>query len=157
MRVVVDTDFLSAFFKIHRVGIIYKALDADKIYITQAVFNELAKAPFFYNFTREMEKIELAILDKLPENIQSEIFGKGELESITYALGTNSILLTNDKKAGEYAEDLGVKVLDIVSFLLFCREIDLLSVNDIEHIIDLLKKNDNMEFSKEQKGLLLEN
>ncbi len=155
MRTVADTDFLSALFKINHLELIYEALDADRIYITQAVFDELAKAPFFYDFSRQMKRIELVVLDKLPENIQSTILGKGELESISYALKTNSVLLTNDKKAGEFADDLGVRVLDIVSFLLLCREIDILSVDDLENIIDLLKKHDYMEFSHEQKRLLL--
>ncbi len=156
MRSVADTDFLSSFIKINKVELIYEALDADKIYITKAVFEEIAKAPFFYDFKRQMERIELVVLDRLPENMQSTIFGKGELESITYALETNSVLLTNDKKAGEFAENLGVRVLDIVSFLLLCKQKDLLSKNDIEHIINLLKKYDYMEFGQEQRRLLLE-
>ncbi len=82
--------------------------------------------------------------------------GKGELESISYALEMKSVLLTNDKKAGEFAEDLEVRVLDIVSFLLLCKEINLLGMDDMEHIIDSLKKYDHMEFSKEQKKLLFE-
>ncbi len=155
MRAVADTDFLSALFKINRIELIYKALDADKIYITHAVFDELARAPFFYDFPRQMERIELVVSKKLPENIQSMIFGKGELESISYALKTNSVLLTNDKKAGEFADDLGVRVLDIVSFLLLCKEMGILSKDDIENIICLLKKHDYMEFSQEQKRLLL--
>ncbi|GFO96298.1 hypothetical protein ig2599ANME_0487 [groundwater metagenome] len=44
MRVIADTDFLSAFFKIKQVDIIFKALEIDKIYITRAVFDELARA-----------------------------------------------------------------------------------------------------------------
>ncbi|MDP2844814.1 MAG: hypothetical protein Q8N79_01910, partial [Candidatus Methanoperedens sp.] len=63
--------------------------------------------------------------------------------------------LTNDKKAGEFAEDSGVKVLDIVSFLLLCREIDLLSVDDIKNILFSLNKYDYMDFSQEQRRLLL--
>ncbi len=71
MHVVVDTDFLSALYKINHLELIYEALDTDKIYITQAVFNELAKAQFFYDFVRNMERIELVVADKLPESIQS--------------------------------------------------------------------------------------
>jgi predicted nucleic acid-binding protein len=71
-------------------------------------------------------------------------------------LEKKSILLTNDKKAGEFAEDIGVKVLDIVSFLLLCKEINLLSTNEIEHILGSLKKYDYMEFNREQRKLLLE-
>lgn len=155
MRTVVDTDFLSAFFKINRVELIYEALETDKLYVTQAVFEELTKAPFFDRLAEHMEKIELIGIDKLHKNVQSAKLGKGELESISYALETNSVLLTNDKKAGEFAEDSGVKVLDIVSFLLLCREIDLLSVDDIKNIMVSLNKYDYMEFSQEQRRLLL--
>ena len=67
MRVVADTDLLSALFKIGRTDLIYEALAADKIYITQAVFDELAKAPFFYDFVRKVERIELvSVGDFLP-------------------------------------------------------------------------------------------
>jgi predicted nucleic acid-binding protein len=75
--------------------------------------------------------------------------------NLFHTLEKNSVLLTNDKKAGEFAEDLGVKVLDIISFLLLCQEINLLSTSEIEHILDSLKKYDYMEFNREQKKLLL--
>jgi predicted nucleic acid-binding protein len=156
MRVVADTDLISALFKIGRTDLIYEALAADKIYITQAVFDELAKAPFFYDFVRKVERIELVSVDKISRDIQSAMLGKGESESISYALKTNSILLSNDKKAGEFAEDLGVNVLDIVSFLLLCRDIGILGANDIEHVINMLEKHDYMGFSQEQKRLLME-
>lgn len=68
---------------------------------------------------------------------------------------TKSIFLSNDKKAGEFAEDLGVMVVDVISFLLVCREIGVLGLNDIEHIIELLKKRDYMELNEEQKKMLL--
>ncbi|NJD51905.1 MAG: hypothetical protein FIB07_03465 [Candidatus Methanoperedens sp.] len=155
MQTVVDTDFLSAFFKINRVGLIYEAMETDKLCVTQAVFEELTKAPFFDRLVERMEKIELIRIDKLHKNVQSSKLGKGELESISYALETNSILLTNDKKAGEFAEDLRIKVLDIVSFLLLCKEIELISVDDIKNIMFSLNKYDYMEFSQEQRKLLL--
>lgn len=155
MQTVVDTDFLSAFFKINRVELIYKALKTDKLCVTQAVFEELTKAPFFDRLMEVMEKIELISIDTLHKKIQSSKLGKGELESISYALKTNSVLLTNDKKAGELAEDSGVKVLDIVSFLLLCKEIELISVDDIKNIMFSLNKYNYMEFSQEQRKLLL--
>lgn len=84
------------------------------------------------------------------------MLGKGESESSSYALKINSILLSNDKKAGEFAEALGVNVLDIVAFLLLCRDIGILGANDIEHVIKMLGKHDYMGFSQEQKRLLME-
>ena len=50
MRLVADTDFLSALHKIERISLIYEVFGVDKIYVTQAVIDELAKAPFFYDF-----------------------------------------------------------------------------------------------------------
>ncbi len=46
-------------------------------------------------------------------------------------------------------------VVDVISFLLVCREIGVLGLNDIEHIIELLKKRDYMELNEEQKKMLL--
>jgi len=71
MRTVVDTDFLSAFIKINRVELIYKALETDKLYVTQAVFEELIKAPFFNRLAELMEKIEFISIDKLHKKVQS--------------------------------------------------------------------------------------
>lgn len=155
MRLVVDTDFLSALYKIDRIDLIYQVFGVDRIYITQAVIDELAKAPFFYDFVLNTQQIERVVVDEVPLHIKSAMLGRGETESIYYALETKSILLSNDKKAGEFAEDLGLMVLDIVSFLLVCRKIGILGLNDIGHIMKLLKKRDHMEFNDEQKKLLL--
>lgn len=84
MQTVVDTDFLSAFFKINRVELIHKALETDKLYVTQAVFEELTKAPFFNRLAEFMEKTELISIDKLHKKVHSSKLGKGELESISY-------------------------------------------------------------------------
>ncbi|MEA1999762.1 MAG: hypothetical protein U9N61_10650 [Euryarchaeota archaeon] len=82
------------------------------------------------------------------------MLGKRESESIPYALKANSILISNDKKEWGFAEDLGVTVLDVVSFLLLCSSI--LGANDIEHVINLiLGKHDYMGFSQKQKKLLM--
>ncbi len=156
MHVVVDTDFLSAMIKIERMELIYRVFGVDRIFITQAVLDELAKAPFFDKVKEQLKRIELAIVDKLPENKLSAMLGKGEFESITFAMDTDSVLLTNDKKAGEYAESLGIKVLDIISFLLVCKEKNIVTVNDLKCIIDDVKKYDYMEFDQEHKRLLFD-
>lgn len=156
MHVVVDTDFLSVLIKIKRMELIYRVFGVEKIFITQAVFDELTKAPFLNKVKEQMQRIEIVIVDRLPENKQVAMLGKGDLESIYFAMNANSVLLTNDKKAGEYAESLGVKVLDIISFLLVCKEKNIVTVNDLECIIEDTKKYDYMEFSQEHKRLLFE-
>ena len=155
MRLVCDTDFLSALYKIDRIDLIYEVFDVDRIYVTQAVIDELAKAPFFYEFIRKTEKIERVVVDEIPPHIKTSMLGQGEMHSISYALKTKSIFFSNDKKAGEFAESLGVMVLDIVSFLIVCRERESLGLNEIRHIIELLKQRDYMDLSDGQKQLLL--
>jgi hypothetical protein len=39
----------------------------------------------------------------------------------------------------------------VISFLLVCKEIGIPGLNEIEHIIELLKKRDYMELNEEQK------
>lgn len=98
MRLVADTNFLGALHKIERIDLIYEVFGVDMIYVTQAVIDELAKAPFFYDFIRKTEKIERVVVDKVPSHIKSAMLGKGETDSISYALKTKSIFLFNDEK-----------------------------------------------------------
>jgi hypothetical protein len=44
--------------------------------------------------------------------------------------------------------------LVVISFLLVCKEIGILGLNEIEHNIVLLKKRDYMELNEEQKKML---
>jgi predicted nucleic acid-binding protein len=80
MRLVADTDFLSALHKIERIGLIYEVFGVDRIYVTQAVIDELSKASFFYDFIRKTEKIERVVVDEVPSHIKSVMLGKGETD-----------------------------------------------------------------------------
>ncbi|MBI2145882.1 hypothetical protein HYU22_00905 [Candidatus Woesearchaeota archaeon] len=151
---IADTDFLSSFIKIKRTNLIPKAFNTNKITIVSSVLHELEKAPFFDNILNLIDSKALEIKN-IEGSISSEEFGAGEMESIALAEQTSDILLMSDQSATRYAEQKGVTVLDIPTFLLYCKKKKILSKIDIQEIIRELKEKDYYEFSDEVKQTLL--
>ncbi len=155
--IIADTDFLSAFFKINRLEIIFTALKTKEIVITGAVLHELEKTSFYEKFLGTLQSKEQKIVVKKVEKVESsEKFGLGELESIYLAENTNSLLLMNDRVARKLAESKGIAVMDIATLLLYCKENKILFLEDIRQIIKDLKEKDYYEFSREVLEMLLE-
>lgn len=154
--IIADADFLSSFLKIDALKLVFKALRTDKITITTGVLSELERAPFREKLHLWFASIDSKIVvEKIDEIYFSEEFGRGELESIYLAERTNSLLLTNDRNAGLLAERKGITVMDIVTFLIYCKNHNLLSKDELRKIITELKEKDYYEFSEEAKNILL--
>ena len=154
--IIADTDFLSAFFKINRVDLIFAVFPTEKIIITGAVSHELEKAPFYDRFL-ELLSTEKRINIRKSESMDfSQELGVGELESMQLAERTNSILLMNDQEAVRIAEKRGIKVLDIPTFLLLCKKKNIAPKEEIMKIIKDLKEKDHYQFSEETTKKLLE-
>ncbi|MBI2107890.1 hypothetical protein HYT54_02085 [Candidatus Woesearchaeota archaeon] len=79
----------------------------------------------------------------------------GERESITFAKENKAKLLMNDKEAGNYAENIGVKVIDIPTFLFYCKEKKILDASKIKTLISQLKTKDFYEMQEEVKKALI--
>ena len=154
--IISDADFLSSFIKISALELVFKALGTDKITITAGVLNELEQAPFREKLHFWLTATEFKlVVEKIDKIYFSEEFGRGELESIYLAERTNSLLLTNDRNAGILAERKGITVMDIVTFLIYCKKHNLLSNDELGKIIRDLKEKDYYEFSEEVKEILL--
>jgi len=154
--IISDTDFLSAFIKINKVDLLFKTLDINEIIIPTAVFQEIEKSHFYNKFLQLLESKENRIvIKKVEDTTPSKDFGDGELECIVLAEKTNSLLLMEDKAAGRLAENKGIVVMDIFTFLLYCKLNKLLSLEEIKQIINDLKEKDYYEFSEEIKNELL--
>lgn len=116
----------------------------------------MERAPFREKLHFWLAATELKIaVEKIDEVYFSEDFGRGELESIYLAERTASLLLTNDKNAGILAERKGITVMDIVTFLIYCKNHNLLSKDELIKTINSLKEKDYYEFSEEVKEILL--
>lgn len=156
VEVITDTDFLSSFFKIKRLDLIFRAFNVNKIFITRAVLHELEGSIFYDEFFKLIG--EGRIMVKEAKRIESSTdFGKGELESISFAEKIKSVLLMNDRVAGKFARSRGVVVVDISEFLLDCKNKNIISSKEISQIIKNLREKDYYEFSKETEKLLLLN
>jgi len=153
--VIADTDFLSSFVKIGRVNLVFKAFNINKITIPGAVLHELEKAPFFNTILGLIDSSKIEV-KSIEINNLSEEFGAGELESIALAQQTNDVLLMNDQSAIKYAEQMDVAVLDVPTFLLYCKKKNILSKKEIQEIITELKIKDYYEFSDDVKRVLLQ-
>ncbi len=64
-------------------------------------------------------------------------------------------MLTNDRNAGILAERKGITVMDVITFLIYCKNHNLLSKDELRKIINELKEKDYYEFSEEAKNILL--
>ncbi len=153
--IIADTDFLSAFLKIGRLGMIFKALETKEIVIVGAVLHEVEQAPIYSKLLEALQSKEQRIIVKKVTASDSEDFGIGELESISLAEKSNGLLLMNDRKAAKYAENRGITVIDIPIFLLHCKTSNCLSNKELAQIIKELKEKDYYEFSDEVKERLL--
>ena len=155
-EIIIDTDFLSSFFKIGKIDLIFKAFYIKEIFICQAVMKELQEARFYedlLNFIRKNEN-KITIKSQLTKETKED-FGEGEIESIYLAEQTNSLLLMDDRAAGRFARTKGIAVLNIPEFLLYCKEKSVISLDEIKMIIQDLKEKDYYRFTEEVEDELL--
>ncbi|OGY44151.1 MAG: hypothetical protein A2729_02510 [Candidatus Buchananbacteria bacterium RIFCSPHIGHO2_01_FULL_39_14] len=153
--IIADTDFLSAFLKIDKLELVFTALETKEIVITQAVLDEIKQAPVQEKLMQVIHSKDQKVIIREVNEIFSQNFGKGELESITLAKETNALLLMNDQKAAKFAESEGITTMDIPIFLLHCKTNKLISSKESKEIIELLKEKDYYEFNEEIKKILL--
>ena len=157
--IVSDTDFLSSFAKIDELKLVFRVFKTKEIVITESVHNELKEAPVFdlllTYFSAKENKI---IIKKVSAKDVPENLGTGERESITLAKDKRARLLMDDRDAGKYAEKVDVKVIDIPSFLFYCKEKKILNTSQLKTIISKLKSKDFYEFkSAVEKALVSDN
>jgi len=134
--------------------VIFKILKTDKLIITKKVFDELRESDFFDKFLEFLSdgNVEVKDSDRI---CASGDFGDGELSSIFLAEKTGDSLLMDDRPAGRLAEERGIIVMDIPTFLSLCKERGV-SREELKQIIDDLKEKDYYGFSKETREKLLE-
>lgn len=103
--VIIDADFLSAFLKINQLELIPKFYGVRELYLTSAVYREVAQTSLLSQLTAipwlTLAVSPLSTLQQLQLDENFRRLGAGEQESIALALTTaNAVLLTNDNRAG---------------------------------------------------------
>lgn len=167
---VMDTDFLSSFFKVGKLKLVLKALKVKHVVIPTTVYEELKEANFFKEVAslfafndRELNDDRFLLIKsvdlmagKLNFTKEETItLGTGELGCFILAKNSGDTILIDDQRARTVAKVKGLKVVSIPAFLLFCKRKNIVSLNELKQIINDLKAEDYYEFSEESKELLL--
>lgn len=168
--VIIDTDFLSSFFKINRLRLILESLNIKNFIIPSTVYEEIKNSNFFEDIShlfvfkeRDLTEKSYIFVKNVDLNYTSKYFnkegindfGKGEIGCFLLAKETNDKILIDDKYARNFAKNNNIKVISIPAFLLRSKTKNILSLEEIKQIIKDLKEKDYYEFSKEIKDLLV--
>ncbi len=160
--VILDTDFLSAFLKIHRLDLVRDFYGVEEVRIPQAVFREVSATDLIVQLSAlpwaVVQLPDRDRLDRLRTEQDLEGLGQGEIEAIAVAqeYGDNAVLLTNDNQARRKAVELGVEVDNIPAFLLACRQTGFLNRDEIAETVISLEREDHYGFRREVRERLLQ-
>ena len=167
---ILDTDFLSSFFKIGKLKLVLRALNLKHVVTPSTVYEELKESKFFNEISslfafneKELSDdrfilIKTVDLIEWRENFTKEetiMLGKGELGCFMLAENSGDTILIDDQRARVIAKGKGLKVVSIPAFLLFCKKKNVVSLDEIRKIVEDLKEMDYYEFSEESRELLL--
>jgi predicted nucleic acid-binding protein len=159
-RIVLDTDFLSAFLKIERLPLIRDLYQVTTVSIPPAVYQEMALTDLL---PRLLALVWIHVASPASSQMQvllhDETFrhlGRGEQEAIALAQEhQEAILLTNDNRARSQAISYGVHAVNIPAFLLACKMIGLLDAQEMARVIADLQEKDHYGFRHDVLHLLL--
>lgn len=132
----------------------------ENLYIPVAVLGEIAKTDLVTDLLDKnwikVKRVNYHDLKKMESDEEFKNLGSGEKECLVLCKQfRDSMLLISDNKARETAKKNNIAVLNISAFLLACKDVGLLSSDDIAIIIQDLRDKDFYEFSKEEKQKLI--
>ena len=160
LTIICDTDFLSSFLKIERLELVKDLFKEDNLYIPVAVHAEIAKTNLITDLLdKEWVKVKKVSDEELKEMEKDKEFtnlDSGEKECLALCKRfEKSVLLISDNKARRIANKNDIFTLNISAFLLACKDMEILSREDILTIIHNLKEKDYYEFSEEERARLI--
>ncbi|HKI04428.1 MAG TPA: hypothetical protein VKK31_20790 [Thermoanaerobaculia bacterium] len=160
LRVVLDTDFLSAFLKIDRLSLVKDFYGIEELLVPPAVYREVSLTDLLPGLV-SIPWIRIQLLDakrkqRLLQDGEFARLGPGEQEAIALSLGwQGAVLLMNDKQAGRVATRLDIEVLNIPIFLSACKISGFTSRDEIASLVSALEDRDHYGFRKDVRDLLL--
>ncbi|MCP4659434.1 MAG: hypothetical protein GY856_28840 [bacterium] len=158
--VFLDSDFLSSFLKIERLPLVREFYQAETLLVPPAVYREVAVTTLLPDLaTMDWVKVETPESPQLIELSKNEDYsslGAGEREAIALAnRREGSILLMNDKKASQCAEQFDVRTVNVPAFLLACKHSGFTETKTIQELVTSLQERDHYGFRKETLDFLL--
>ena len=166
---IIDADFLSSFFKIHKLKLILASFNIKNLVVPSTVYEELKNSNFFedishlFVFKEEdlteksyilVKHVNLNLLSKYFDAKKLGIFGKGEIGCLLLAKETDDKVLIDDKRARDFAKENKIDAASIPSFLIYCKNKNIISSKEMRQIVKDLKEKDYYRFTKEIEKLL---
>ncbi|MFL6192528.1 MAG: hypothetical protein ACJ75H_00045 [Thermoanaerobaculia bacterium] len=160
LRVVFDTDFLSAFLKIDRLDLVRRFFQVEAAFVPPAVYREIARTDLLEKLVAvpwiQVQGPEAPGSPILSDDPDLANLGLGEREAIALAAErAGSTLLTNDNKARSTAVRRGVVAITIPAFLLACKDAGVASRDEISRLVTALEERDHYGFRKDVRERLL--
>ncbi len=150
MDVVVDTDILSTFAKVDKLGLLPKLFSKSRILICPSVNLEIKKGVELgllrYSHPPHFIAINLATSEKASarELREASNLGSGDAECLAVARNRDCLLLTNDRKAEKAADSLSI---DHFSLPLLLRELwrsHVVPKSRVAKLMDEIETKDNV-------------
>ena len=174
--IIVDTSIISSLAKINRLNILKSIFENETIVIVYDVVNELLVSKGKgYDFVDRILKVmadkesELNkgkwILKKYPDEKTSKMIDqlyekyphihKCEIISIVIAIQNNASLLIDDRRAMQVAKKEKIETYSLASLIQYCKEVEIIKMNEVKEIIKLLELKDHYKFQERIKKELL--
>lgn len=174
--IIVDTSIISSLAKINRLKMIKSIFEDETILIVYEVVNELlVSKEKGYDFVDRILKViayeesELKegkwMLKKVPDEKISKMIDQlyekyphihmCEIVSIAFAKQNNATLLIDDRRALQVAKKEKIETYTLPVLIQYCKEIEIIKMNDVKEIIKLLEMKDHYKFQGDVKKELL--
>jgi hypothetical protein len=153
-----DSDILSIFAKANALPLLCELLGCDRLPITTGVFNEIViPLEYGYDFPRRIMAVADTVLISSDEVATFEALrleGKAsaaDAEIVAICQRRSWICVTMDRVAARYAEQHGVRVVDLQTLLKAALTGDLLAEDQLRALVEQMERVDHTSFPFKEK------
>jgi predicted nucleic acid-binding protein len=157
--ILIDTNILSTFARINRLDFLSQVFNADVLYISANVYDEVRKGiEKGYSFLSpvfvlvESKKLRIATLSEKECLIEiPSSFGPGERDSIAICVNRNATFATNEKRVISYCKRNSIAYTTLNKILTASLRLGILRREELVRLIEEIEDKDNIVFAcKEQ-------
>ncbi len=164
MDLIVDTNILSTFAKLDRIGLLKQLFPKSQLYVPPSVNKEIIQVEKMgYDFIKNARKGgELKVIGLTREESKkvrairktSRVLGVAEIECLVLAESRGMVVLSNDSKVKSEASKRGVEYLDLPMILRFCWKSGVWGKEEVVSLIDEIESKDRIRIVN--KKMILE-
>jgi len=161
MKMICDTDLLSAFAKVNELKLIKKVFPEKKFIISESVFDELLysleegfdfpERIFDMCDITSLKQKEIEMYKRWRKKSKFLTISKADLRTLIIGKSRGIPLLSNDRLLLQFADKEGVLALDIYDIFKLIFKNEILSEEEIRDILTIMEEKDNTRFKDKEK------